>query len=107
MEEVSSISNHGESQVTPPSTAFRIMDLPPEVLNHIIRHCSQDPYAMSGSQYARLRSEAESREELGKMVRLRKERLKGIYSREEKDLKEREIRDEWLKRGRWDKWEKE
>jgi hypothetical protein len=41
------------------------------------------------------------------MVRMRKERLKGIYSREEKDVKEREIMDEWLKRGRWDKWEKE
>jgi hypothetical protein len=101
------VSVSTDSTPSPASTTFRILDLPPEVLNHIVRHCSQDPYAMSGSQYARLRSQALSREELGKLLRMRKERLKGIFSREEKEIKEREIRDEWLKRGRWDKWEKE
>jgi hypothetical protein len=105
MAEVSDVSL--ATSTSPNNHPFRILDLPPEVLNHIIRHCSQDPYAMSERQYARLRTEAASTEELGRLVRLRKERLRGIFTREEKEGKEREIRDEWLRRGRWDKWEKD
>jgi hypothetical protein len=102
MSEVSSVSTASPGSVP---RAFPLLELPPEVLNHIIRHCSQDPYAMTGSQYARLRSEAGSREELGKMIRLRKERIKGIWDKEDLRAREREVREDWLKRGKWDKWE--
>jgi hypothetical protein len=105
MEEVSAVSL--TCSASPTSRPFPILELPPEVLNLIIRHCSQDPHAMTESQYARLRSQAENRDELTKLVRLRTERLKGIFSHDEQVRKEREIRDEWLKRGKWDKWERQ
>ena len=100
--EVASVST--ASPTTVPQ-AFPLLELPHEVLNHIIRHCSQDPYAMTGSQFARLRSEAASRDELAKSIRLRKERIKGVWYEEDMQAKEREFRDDWLKRGKWDKWE--
>lgn len=102
--EVSSVSSGSADTIPRP---FRLLELPPEVLNHIVRHCSQDPYALSGSQFARLRTEAASREELRKMVRLRKERLKGIWEKDERVVKEREVREGWLRRGKWDKWEQQ
>ena len=102
MSEVSSLSATSSINI---SQAFPLLELPPEVLNHIIRHCSQDPYAMTGGQFARLRTEAGSRDELGKMIRLRKERIKGIWDREDLKAREREVREDWLRRGKWDKWE--
>lgn len=102
MAEVSAVSAASPTTAKRP---FPILELPPEVLNHIVRHCSQDPYAFTGSQFARLRAEAASREELGRMVRLRQERLKGIWDKEERQAREREMRDDWLRRGKWDKWE--
>jgi len=105
MTEVSATTSNTPSANT--NRPFPILDLPPEVLNHVIRHCSQDPYAFSSKQYAMLRMQAADRDELGRSVRLRKDRMKGIYSREEKDAKEREMRDEWLRKGGWDKWENE
>lgn len=102
LDEVSSVSISAPSPISRP---FRLLELPPEVLNHIVRHCSQDPYALSGTQFARLRSEAASREELGKLARMRTERLKNVWDKEDRIAKERGIRDDWLRKGRWDKWE--
>jgi hypothetical protein len=38
-------------------------------------------------------------------VKKRKERMVGIFSDEEEKEKEREMKDDWLRSGRWDKWE--
>lgn len=100
--EVASVSTDSPTNV---AQAFPLLELPPEVLNHVIRHCSQDPYAMTGSQFARLRSEATSRDEPAKTIRFRKERIKGVWYEEDLQAKEREVCDDWLRRGKWDKWE--
>jgi hypothetical protein len=105
MAEVSAVTS--DSGFTPMPRSFRILDLPPEILHLVIRHCSQDPYALSNGQFVRLRTHAEGRESLRKLVKLRKERMVGIYSKEEKKNKEKEMKDEWLRSGRWDKWEQD
>ena len=102
MAEVAAVSAHS---TTPTPSTFRILDLPPEILHLVIRHCSQDPYALSERQFVQLRTHAEGKENLGRIVKRRKERMVGIFSDEEEKEKEREMRDDWLRSGRWDKWE--
>jgi hypothetical protein len=65
---------------------------------------SGDAQAMSDNQFARLRAEAQSAEALRKAVKLTEIRLRGVYGREVETVM-RELRDEWLRRGKWDRWE--
>jgi hypothetical protein len=104
MAEVAAISLDSSS-IPPPSRPFRIMDLPTEILHLVIRHCSRDPSALSERQFVQLRTHAESRESLSRLVKRRKERMAGLYLREDEDVKEREMKEDWLRSGRWDKWE--
>lgn len=83
---------------------FRLLDLPPEVIYHIVRHMSDDPFAFSAAQFARLRKYAEDRSTLQKAGESIRNRLnKAGWS--EQDRVKWEVREEWLKRGKWDKWE--
>ena len=86
--------------------SFPILDLPPEILHLVIRHCSRDPYAMSDRQFTQLRIHAANPESLGGLVKMRKERMTGVFSKEEKADKERELRDDWLRSRRCEKWER-
>ena len=104
--DVSQVTHDFHQPATPPSLLvkpFPYLELPPEIQYQIIRHTSGDPLALSDAQYARLRAEAGDREKLRKLgdvmrAALARERIK------EKDAVGR-VRDEWLRRGRWDKWE--
>lgn len=100
------IKSVGTSTYTP---YFRLLDLPPEVLYAIIRHTSGDAQALSGSQFARLRKDAEGKEGLGRVIRIMKSKRRGWYAEDstmERDIS-LEVRDEWLRWGKWDKWESE
>ena len=87
-------------------SAFRLLDLPGEVIYHVVRHTSQDPVAFTSGQFAKLRQYAEDRDGLVKMARGIKERLaKADWGDETRVLWQ--VREEWLRRGGWDKWEME
>lgn len=89
-----------------PQPVFRLLDLPQEVIHHIVRHCSGDPGSLSEAQFARMRVEAEDRERLTKLIRVCDEKLRRAGSDEEEIIKaEMEVRDAWLRQGRWDRWE--
>ncbi|ORX40767.1 hypothetical protein BD324DRAFT_612053 [Kockovaella imperatae] len=84
--------------------AFRILDLPREVLYLIVRHCSRDASAFSEAQFTRMRKEAESRDNVKRNGTIMRERL----LKAESDQIGRavwQVREEWLKKGKWDKWE--
>lgn len=82
---------------------FRLLDLPEEVIHLIIRHCSYDVTALSAGQFARVRADAEDRESSAKVRQRLMERKGRGY--EAMLGAEGEVREEWLKEGRWDKWE--
>jgi hypothetical protein len=87
---------------------FRLLDLPPEVLYLIVRHTSSDAIALSDAQYTRLRKDAEGGEGLRKAVRMAQSKTKGWVSDESTQRAlSMELRDEWLRSGRWDKWERD
>lgn len=95
------IRDVGERSTT---DTFRLLDLPPEVVYHIVRHTSDDPFAFSAAQFARLRKYAEDRSTLIKAGELIRNRLnRAGYS--EQDRVKWEVREEWLRKGKWDKWE--
>ena len=90
-----------------PQPVFRLLDLPQELIHHIIRHCSEDPGVLSEAQFVRIRSEAEDREGMGRLRRTREERL-GRLGKGDKDERVRVlavIREEWLRKGGWDRFE--
>lgn len=87
---------------------FRLLDLPPEVLYLIVRHTSSDASALSDAQYTRLRKDAEGGEGLRKAVRMAQSKTKGWVSDESTQRAlSMELRDDWLRSGRWDKWERD
>jgi hypothetical protein len=81
--------------------SFPFLDLPIEIQYQIVRHTSHDPLALSDGQFARLRSEAQDREALRRMADI----MDRATRRDNERDAVRKVRDEWLKRGRWDKWE--
>jgi len=83
---------------------FRLLDLPQEILFHIVRHCSGDPGALSESQFARFRAEAEDRGSLARSRGVKEGERMGM-DQEERERAEVERREEWLRRGRWERWE--
>jgi len=85
---------------------FRLVDLPREVIYQIVRHTSQDATAFSAAQFARFRKYAEDRDGLGKMARGFRERIaKASWGEETRVMWQ--VREEWLRRGGWDKWDME
>jgi hypothetical protein len=103
IDQVASLSISNPS--APVKRPFPILDLPREVIYLIVRHCSGDAYAFSESQFSRLRVEAEDREALKKLARATQPRSEGTEDKLEREMSKRQVRDEWLKRGKWDKWE--
>ncbi|WVQ77989.1 hypothetical protein IAT38_000070 [Cryptococcus sp. DSM 104549] len=85
---------------------FRLLDLPEEVIHLIVRHVSGDPWALSEEQFTRLRVEASDRAALRRACAVRAERMRGKGRADEKGVM-LELRQGWLKRGRWDRWEKQ
>lgn len=84
---------------------FPLIDLPVEVVYHIARHCSGDPYAFSESQYARMIKEAEDKNG-PKQLWETKERLQHLSGPPERFTQiARDVRDDWLRKGGWDKWD--
>ncbi|WWC91520.1 uncharacterized protein L201_006466 [Kwoniella dendrophila CBS 6074] len=87
---------------------FRLMDLPEEVIHLILKHTSEDYLAFSDSQWLKLRKESINKENLMNMYNRRLNRLRGkgiLYTKQERMEVENELRDGFLKRGKWDKWE--
>ena len=83
---------------------FRLLDLPREVVYNIVRHTSLDPTAFSSGQFARFRSYAEDRAGLAHMGSVMRERMaKASWGEESRAVWQ--IREEWLRRGGWDKWD--
>lgn len=85
---------------------FRLLDLPGEVIHLIVRHASGDPRALSEGQFTRIKQEAVNRSALKAWSRKRIELLKGKNIMEEKDAIV-ELKELWLRAGKWDKWERE
>ncbi|WVO12783.1 hypothetical protein L204_100391 [Cryptococcus depauperatus] len=83
---------------------FRLMDLPAEVINLIVRHVSGDPWALSEGQFTRLRLEAVDREALRSWSERRWELLRGKRKQEESEAI-LALQNQWLRKGKWDKWE--
>lgn len=86
------------------SSPSRILDLPPEVLHLIVRHTSRDATAFSDAQFSRLRAEATDRAALTRLMRTMNSRIRGKVW-EIRGEAVPEVREEWLRRGGWDKWE--
>ncbi|KAK6909616.1 hypothetical protein I204_04530 [Kwoniella mangroviensis CBS 8886] len=84
---------------------FRLLELPEEVIHLIVRHTSDDPWAFSESQWTRLRKEVSSRDNLRKASELANSRLRGKLPDERRETM-RELKNDWLRKGRWDKWER-
>ncbi|WVO21919.1 uncharacterized protein IAS62_003239 [Cryptococcus decagattii] len=89
-----------------PYNSFRLLDLPGEVIHLIVRHASGDPGALSEGQFTRIKQEAVNRSALKAWSRKRIELLRGKSIMEEKDAIV-ELKELWLRAGRWDKWERE
>ncbi|WRT70410.1 uncharacterized protein IL334_007408 [Kwoniella shivajii] len=83
---------------------FPLLDLPEEVIQLIVRHTSDDPWAFSESQWTRMRKEATDKEGLKNIIKLRMERSRGKSREEEREIR-RKMKEEWLTRGKWDRWE--
>jgi hypothetical protein len=85
---------------------FPILNLPREVIYHIVRHASGDGSAFSSAQFARLRTHAE---DPGSCIALaettRREIKAGGYG--EEDRVRWEVRERWLREGEWDRWDSE
>ncbi|WVQ67193.1 uncharacterized protein L199_005388 [Kwoniella botswanensis] len=84
---------------------FRLLELPEEVIQLIVRHTSDDPWAFSESQWTRLRKEVSNRDNLRKSSELVNSRLRGKLPDERRETM-RELKNDWLRKGRWDKWER-
>ncbi|WWD19464.1 hypothetical protein CI109_103924 [Kwoniella shandongensis] len=98
------VINEISSTSSPPTSFFPLLDLPEEVIHLIVRNVGGDDGALSEAQWTRLRVEAGDREALARNMRMREERMRGKRREEERDVI-RGLRDDWLKRGRWDRWE--
>ncbi|WVW85958.1 hypothetical protein I302_107996 [Kwoniella bestiolae CBS 10118] len=98
---IQDISNGHSSNMA----GFRLLELPEEVIHLIVRHTSDDPWAFSETQWTRLRQEVMGRDSLRKASELSVSRLRGKLPDENREV-EREMRGDWLRRGRWDKWER-
>ena len=86
------------------SHPFPILDLPREVLYLIARHCSNDPTAFSGAQFARLVAETEDNEGIKRLKHMVDDRVrKAEWGEETKAVQQ--AKEDWLRKGRWDKWE--
>ena len=85
-------------------SVFRLLDLPREVLYTIARHCSGDAGAFSSAQFVGLVKYVEDETSLQKLGRAVRERVNRAKWGEE-DRAEWEVKEEWLRRGGWDKWE--
>ncbi len=89
-----------------PTPTFRFLDLPEEMIHHIVRHCSGDPAALSEAQFSRMRTEAMDREGMKRMRRMESGRLEKVWGEEKEKVRVLvDIREEWLRRGKWDRWE--
>lgn len=99
IEEVSSNRTHLRPQ------PFRLLSLSEEVLHLVIRHTSGDATALSDSQWVRLRTEAGDRESLRRAARSLENKLRRAYTIEERQGAGRELMEEWLMKGKWDRWE--
>lgn len=86
------------------SSRFRLLDLPREVLYHIVRHASGDPMAFSEGQFVGLVKHVEEAKSAEKLSRAVKERVRRAKW-EEDERAVWEVREEWLRRGGWDKWD--
>lgn len=86
---------------------FRLMDLPIEIRQHIARHCSGDPYAMTDAQWVHVRSHAEKRETLKRMAK----RMRGATAEASGDRHKKYqaflVRDGWLAEVGCEWWELE
>ena len=98
---IDTIPNGDESAHPRP---FPILDLPREVLYLVVRHCSRDPTAFSEAQFTRIRTEAEDRETMSRLRRVMRERMLKADS-DQIGRAIWEVREEWLRKGKWDKWE--
>ncbi|ORY28163.1 hypothetical protein BCR39DRAFT_535829 [Naematelia encephala] len=97
-------TSSSSSSYTSPDPTFPLLDLPLEVVHHVVRHTSGDAVAFSEAQFARLRAEAVDRESMKRTRRVLEERFRG-QDKEGRLRLENEIREAWLRRGGWDKWE--
>ena len=86
------------------SSKFRLLDLPTEIMHNIVRHCSRDPTALSEAQFARLRAEAEDREGMTRTRDVLRDRLVKADADQVGQVVF-DVREEWLRRGKWDRWE--
>ncbi|KAK8853054.1 hypothetical protein IAR55_003755 [Kwoniella newhampshirensis] len=94
------------SSGTSSSTPFPLLDLPEEVVHLIVRSIGGDDRALSEGQWARLRVEAGDRGSLARNVRMRQERMRGKGRGDEREVM-RGLKEDWLRRGRWDRWEED
>ncbi|WVR07843.1 hypothetical protein IAU60_004886 [Kwoniella sp. DSM 27419] len=85
--------------------SFRLLDLPEEVVTVIVRYMSFDGGALSQAQWTRLRKEAMDRDSLRRAARATQERFRGLDRGERQDEGQK-LRQEWLGRGGWDRWER-
>ncbi|WWC71833.1 uncharacterized protein I206_105792 [Kwoniella pini CBS 10737] len=97
---INDISNNSSSK-----GIFRLFELPEEIIHLIIRYTSQDPWAFNDSQWTKIRKDSIDRDNLKKMYRLRIVRSRGKMIDEIKGVN-REMREEWLRKNKLDKWER-
>lgn len=106
IEDVSSSYNPRTDGFNRTFRPFPILEFPEEIVHLILRHCSRDPWALTDSQFAQIRRVAMDRNALKAVARVVKARRETCVWGEE-EAAERAVRDEWLQRQRWDKWELE
>lgn len=94
---------HQSSDPTPP---FKLLDLPEDILYHIVRQSSLDPTAFSNAQFARFRKDTEGLKGLTRVVQASKN-TKGLKSSEKlvRERAEQRLLGDWLVFGGWNRWE--
>ncbi|EIW71098.1 hypothetical protein TREMEDRAFT_28352 [Tremella mesenterica DSM 1558] len=84
---------------------FNLLGLPEEILYLIIKHCSEDSEALSENQFIGLIHEAKDEGSLKRRWNVLRERKMKVKWVEDVDEVVIGLKEEWLKRGKWDKWE--
>lgn len=110
---VRSSARQRSNKTNPPSSAaahattphFRLLDLPPDLIDLIVRHTSGDATALSHAQYARIRIDASGKDGLRRVMKAAKDGKTArctVWGDTKVGSKE-----EWLESQGLSKWEKD
>lgn len=100
-------TSEATSTSTTPLAYFPLFRLPPHLVSLIVMHCSSDPSALSSAQWQHLKSDATDRAAWAGRRDRRRKWKQDMKVRAERKAEEALLRDRWIRKGGWDKWEED